>query len=177
MTYADRWLCRIQCNEILQNDVSLKDATLKTTERKDLNLKKKEKYSRLCLWLSSCILKFLYGLNEKRIHCLTFFAQEFLQTISSISLLFPHPSSSQYPRIFDKLISIIVFFSYSRVLIDGRVVGLLVGRYTLSPNVYVAHILIHLHLFTDGTILKHFPQEKNVPGKKCQLVHISFSLQ
>ena len=85
-----------------------KHSSLKTTERKDLNLKKKRNTQGACL--SSCILKFLYGLNEKRIHCLTFFAQEFLQTISSISLLFPHPSSSQYPRIFDKLISIIVFF-------------------------------------------------------------------
>ena len=54
--------------------------------------------------------------------------------------------------------------------------GLLVGRYTvISPNVYVAHILIHLHLFTDGTILKHFPQEENVPF--CFNWYISFSLQ
>ena len=53
--------------------------------------------------------------------------------------------------------------------------GLLVGRYTvISPNVYVAHILIHLHLFTDGTILKHFPQEKNVPF--CVSTGISLSL-
>jgi hypothetical protein len=57
-----------------------KHSSLKTTERKDLNLKKKRNTQGACL--SSCILKFLYGLNEKRIHCLTFFAQEFLQTIS-----------------------------------------------------------------------------------------------
>ena len=45
---------------------------------------------------------------------------------------------------------------------------------TTSRMFMLSHILTHLHLFTDGTVLKHFPQEKKI-SVSFQLVYLFLS--